>query len=33
MVSCEEARRYLSACGLTTRLDGDGDDIPCEALC
>ncbi len=32
MVSCEEARHYLSACGLT-RLDGDGDGIPCEVLC
>jgi hypothetical protein len=33
MVSCEEARRYLAACGLITRLDGDGDGVPCEALC
>lgn len=32
MVSCEETRHYLSACGLT-RLDGDGDGVPCEALC
>jgi len=32
MVSCEEARHYLSACGLT-RLDGDGDGVPCDALC
>ena len=32
MVSCEEARHYLSACGLA-RLDGDGDGVPCEALC
>jgi endonuclease YncB( thermonuclease family) len=33
MVSCEEARHYLAACGLITRLDGDGDGVPCEALC
>ena len=32
MVSCEEARHYLSACGLT-RLDGDSDGVPCDALC
>jgi len=32
MVSCDEARHYLSACGLT-RLDGDSDGIPCDALC
>ena len=32
MSSCEEARYYLENCGLT-RLDGDGDGIPCEALC
>lgn len=32
MVSCEEARFYLTQCGLT-RLDGDGDGVPCEALC
>ena len=32
MASCEEARHYLSACELT-RLDGDGDGVPCEALC
>ena len=32
MVSCGEARHYLSACGLT-RLDGDGDSVPCDALC
>ena len=32
MVSCEEALHYLSACGLT-RLDGDNDGVPCEALC
>lgn len=31
MDDCEEAIRYLK-CGLT-RLDGDGDGIPCEALC
>jgi len=32
MASCEEARFYLERCGLTT-LDGDGDGVPCEALC
>jgi hypothetical protein len=32
MPSCGEARHYLSACGFT-RLDGDGDGVPCEALC
>jgi hypothetical protein len=31
MADCEEAIRYLQ-CGLT-RLDGDGDGIPCEAIC
>jgi endonuclease YncB( thermonuclease family) len=32
MVSCEEARFHLESCGLA-RLDGDGDGIPCEAIC
>ena len=32
MTSCEEAKFYLTQCGLT-RLDGDGDGIPCEKLC
>jgi endonuclease YncB( thermonuclease family) len=32
MVSCEEARFYLETCGLT-RLDRDGDGVPCESLC
>lgn len=32
MVSCSEARFHLESCGLT-RLDGDGDGIPCEAIC
>ena len=32
MVSCREARFHLASCGLA-RLDGDGDGIPCEALC
>ena len=31
MVSCDEARHYLSACE-PTRLDGDSDGVPCEAL-
>ena len=32
MTSCEEAKFYLTQCGLT-RLDGDGDGLPCEKLC
>lgn len=32
MDSCEEARYYLTNCGLN-RLDGDGDGTPCESLC
>jgi endonuclease YncB( thermonuclease family) len=32
MDTCAEARHYLDTCGLT-RLDGDGDGVPCEALC
>lgn len=32
MVSCDEAKYHLRKCGMT-RLDGDGDGIPCEALC
>jgi endonuclease YncB( thermonuclease family) len=32
MVSCEEARFYLSQCGATT-IDGDNDGTPCEAIC
>lgn len=32
MVNCAEATYYLQACELK-RLDGDGDGIPCEALC
>ena len=32
MASCEEAYFYLRQCGLT-RLDGDGDGMPCEAMC
>ena len=32
MESCEEARYYLTNCGLS-RLDGDGDGTPCESLC
>ena len=30
--SCEEARRYLQACGQRS-LDGDADGKPCERLC
>ena len=32
MASCDEARFYLEQCGLS-RLDGDGDGLPCEQLC
>lgn len=32
MSNCEEAMHYLKNCGLT-RLDGDGDGVPCESLC
>jgi endonuclease YncB( thermonuclease family) len=32
MVSCSEARFHLEECGLT-RLDGDRDGVPCEAIC
>lgn len=32
MGSCEEARFYLTECGVS-RLDGDDDGTPCETLC
>jgi endonuclease YncB( thermonuclease family) len=32
MQSCEQARRALSECARDD-LDGDGDGVPCEALC
>jgi hypothetical protein len=32
MTSCEEARFYLSSCGVRS-LDRDGDGVPCESLC
>ena len=32
MADCEEAKFYLTQCGLT-RLDRDGDGVPCESLC
>ncbi len=32
MQDCAEARRILRRCG-TRSLDGDGDGVPCEALC
>ena len=32
MSSCEEARHYLTQCGIKT-LDGNGDGVPCEKLC
>jgi hypothetical protein len=32
MNSCTEAMHYLNECGLS-RLDRDGDGIPCESIC
>ena len=32
MNSCEEASFYLNSCGIS-RLDSDGDGVPCESLC
>jgi endonuclease YncB( thermonuclease family) len=32
MANCAEARFYLEHCGVT-RLDGDRDGVPCEAIC
>ena len=32
MTSCEEAMIYMTRCG-SSRLDGDGDGLPCESLC
>jgi endonuclease YncB( thermonuclease family) len=32
MRDCEEAYRYLEHCG-GSRIDGDGDGVPCEELC
>ncbi|HMB74705.1 MAG TPA: thermonuclease family protein [Gammaproteobacteria bacterium] len=32
MVNCAEALFYLNECGVT-RLDGDDDGMPCEAIC
>jgi hypothetical protein len=32
MTSCEEAKFYLTHCGVA-RLDGDKDGVPCESLC
>ncbi|WP_288841844.1 thermonuclease family protein [uncultured Deefgea sp.] len=32
MSSCEEAKFYLRQCGAT-KIDGDGDGVPCEKLC
>jgi len=32
MKSCAEARFHLGTCGRS-RLDGNGDGIPCDALC
>lgn len=32
MTSCEEAKFYLERCGVQS-LDGNGDGVPCEAIC
>lgn len=32
IATCEEAYFLLRECGFT-RLDQDGDDVPCEQLC
>ena len=32
MNSCAEANYYLEKCGVS-RLDGDGDGVPCESIC
>lgn len=32
MVSCEEAKWFLQNCS-DTKMDGDGDGIPCEDKC
>jgi hypothetical protein len=32
MSSCEEAKYYLTQCGIKS-LDSDGDGTPCESLC
>ena len=32
MTNCEEAKFYLTRCGVTT-LDGNRDGVPCETLC
>lgn len=32
MATCDEAKFYLTSCGVS-RLDGDDDGVPCESLC
>ena len=32
MTSCDEATFYFKHCGVT-KLDGDGDGLPCDSLC
>lgn len=32
MNSCAEAKHYLNVCGVS-RLDRDGDGVPCESIC
>lgn len=32
MTTCAEAKHYLNVCGVS-RLDKDGDGVPCESLC
>lgn len=31
--SCDEAYWYLANCTWGSRLDGDGDGVPCETIC
>ncbi|AZO69467.1 excalibur calcium-binding domain-containing protein [Mesorhizobium sp. M6A.T.Ce.TU.002.03.1.1] len=33
MSSCDEAHWYLNNCSWGSKLDRDGDGIPCEGLC
>ena len=31
--SCEEAHWYLQNCSWGSKLDRDGDGVPCESMC